>query len=137
MTVGEVVQQAIVHGGAPSGRAAVDRSERALHVECRGVTHDSRRAKQGWIFVALRGLKADGVDFAPSAIAAGAAAVVAEREPQAPSPVPWIVVSDARVALAWMAAEFFGHPSRQMRVVGITGTNGKTTTSYLVSSIFE
>jgi UDP-N-acetylmuramoyl-L-alanyl-D-glutamate--2,6-diaminopimelate ligase len=137
MTVGEVIQQAVVNGGAPSGAADVDRSVRALQIECRGVTHDSRRAGQGWIFVALRGLKADGADFAPSAIAAGAAAVVAEREPRAPSPVPWIVVKDARLALAWMAAAFFGHPSRQMQVVGITGTNGKTTTSYLVASIFE
>jgi UDP-N-acetylmuramoyl-L-alanyl-D-glutamate--2,6-diaminopimelate ligase len=51
--------------------------------------------------------------------------------------VPWIVVKDARLALAWLAAEFFGHPSREMQVVGITGTNGKTTTGYLVSSIFE
>ena len=51
--------------------------------------------------------------------------------------MPWIVVKDARLALAWLAAEFFGHPSREMQVVGITGTNGKTTTGYLVSSIFE
>jgi UDP-N-acetylmuramoyl-L-alanyl-D-glutamate--2,6-diaminopimelate ligase len=137
MTVGELVQQAIDHGGAPSSGADVGRAGRALEVECRGVTHDSRRAGQGWIFVALSGLKADGADFAPSAIASGAAAVMAERAPQTPSPVPWIVVKDARLALAWMAAAFFGHPSHRMRVVGITGTNGKTTTSYLVSSIFE
>ena len=51
--------------------------------------------------------------------------------------VPWVPVSDARLALALLAAEFFGHPSREMRVVGITGTNGKTTTGYLVRAIFE
>ena len=51
--------------------------------------------------------------------------------------MPWIVVSDARLALALLAAEFFGHPSRQMKVVGITGTNGKTTTSYVMQAIFE
>ncbi|MBI2186679.1 MAG: UDP-N-acetylmuramoyl-L-alanyl-D-glutamate--2,6-diaminopimelate ligase [Acidobacteria bacterium] len=112
-------------------------SDRALDVTCRGVTHDSRRVEPGWVFVALRGLKTDGTAFAPQAIAAGAAAVVAERAPDAPSPAPWIVVRDARLALALLASEFFGHPSRTMRVVGITGTNGKTTTSYLVAAIFE
>jgi len=97
----------------------------------------SRRIEPGWLFVALRGRKADGVAFAPQAIAAGAAAIVAEGPPPAPVTVPWVVVADARVALAWLAAEFFGHPSRRMRVVGITGTNGKTTTSYLVGAMFE
>jgi UDP-N-acetylmuramoyl-L-alanyl-D-glutamate--2,6-diaminopimelate ligase len=111
--------------------------EAATAVEARGVAHDSRQAVPGWVFVALRGLKADGVTFAPQAIANGAAAVVAERAPAAPVGVPWIVVSDARLALAILADAFYGHPSRDMRVVGITGTNGKTTTSYLLSAIFE
>jgi UDP-N-acetylmuramoyl-L-alanyl-D-glutamate--2,6-diaminopimelate ligase len=82
-------------------------------------------------------LKSDGIDFALQAVATGAAAVVAERAPSVPVEVPWVVVRDARLALAWLAAEFFGHPSRDMRVVGITGTNGKTTTGYVLSSIFE
>ena len=137
MTVGELVHEAIAHGGSPSGSGDVARWGRALQVECRGVTHDSRRVARGGIFVALRGLKADGADFVPAAVASGAAAIVAEREPPTPVPVPWIVVKDARMALAWMAAAFFGHPSRAMQVVGITGTNGKTTTGYLVSAIFE
>jgi UDP-N-acetylmuramoyl-L-alanyl-D-glutamate--2,6-diaminopimelate ligase len=113
---------------------------RVLDVEAKGVTHDSRQAGQGWVFVALRGLKADGVAFAPQAIVNGAAAVVAEREPDASlqrSETAWVVVRDARVALAYLSAEVQGHPSRQMKVVGITGTNGKTTTSYLLSAIFE
>jgi UDP-N-acetylmuramoyl-L-alanyl-D-glutamate--2,6-diaminopimelate ligase len=107
------------------------------------VTHDSRQAAAGTIFVALRGLKADGAAFAPQAIAGGAAAIVAETprpESGAGSPawdVPWVVVKDARLALALLAAEFHGHPSRAMQVIGITGTNGKTTTAYLVSAIFE
>ena len=112
-------------------------SSRALDVEAKGVTHDSRQAARGWIFVALRGLKTDGAVFAPQAIANGAAAVVADRPPEGNVTVPWIVVSDARLALALLAAEFHGHPSRQMRVIGITGTNGKTTTSYLLTAIFE
>jgi UDP-N-acetylmuramoyl-L-alanyl-D-glutamate--2,6-diaminopimelate ligase len=79
----------------------------------------------------------DGAVFAPQAIAAGAAAVVSEGGAPGSEDVPWIVVSDARLALAYLAAEFHGHPSRQMQVVGITGTNGKTTTAYLVSAILE
>jgi len=104
---------------------------------CTGVTHDSRHVTPGTVFVALRGLKADGASFAPQAMAAGAATIVAERPADGPVSVPWVVVPDARRALAFLAAEFYGHPSRQMRVVGITGTNGKTTTGYLVSAIFE
>jgi len=120
----------------PSERPALPVDPR-LDVPCTGVTHDSRRAAPGSLFVALRGLKADGAAFAPQAIAAGAVAVVAEHAPPAGSEVPWIVVRDARLALALMAAEFFAHPSRQMQVVGITGTNGKTTTGYLINAIFE
>jgi UDP-N-acetylmuramoyl-L-alanyl-D-glutamate--2,6-diaminopimelate ligase len=112
-----------------------DRSR--LATTCTAVTHDSRRVGPGALFVALRGLNANGTAFAPQAIAAGAAAVVAEQAPSTPADVPWVVVSDARLALALLAAEFFGHPSRGMRVVGITGTNGKTTTSYLLNAIFE
>jgi UDP-N-acetylmuramoyl-L-alanyl-D-glutamate--2,6-diaminopimelate ligase len=91
----------------------------------------------GWVFVALKGAHADGTTFAQQAIAAGAAAIVAEGPSPAPSSVPWVVVRDARRALAWLAAEFSGHPSREMKVVGITGTNGKTTTSYLANAVFE
>ena len=151
MTVGELMQ-GFARAVPPDERPRMPGDVRALDVPCRGVTYDSRRVEPGWVFVALRGLRADGADFARQAIEAGAAAVVAESEPDvaggagapdaargtADSPsVPWIVVKDARLALAWLAAEFFGHPSREMRVVGITGTNGKTTTGYLVGSIFE
>jgi UDP-N-acetylmuramoyl-L-alanyl-D-glutamate--2,6-diaminopimelate ligase len=109
----------------------------AADVLCTGVTHDSRQVVPGTVFVGLRGLKADGAAFVPQAIAAGAAAVVTDAPPDGSAPVPWIAVADARLALALLAAEFFGHPSRQMRVVGITGTNGKTTSSYLINAIFE
>jgi UDP-N-acetylmuramoyl-L-alanyl-D-glutamate--2,6-diaminopimelate ligase len=135
MTVRELLQA--LAGGAPPDERIELPASRALDVPCPGVTHDSRRVKPGWVFVALRGFKSDGAAFAPQAIAAGAAAVVAERAPQEPSETPWIVVGNARLALALLAAEFFGHPSRTMRVIGITGTNGKTTTSYLVGAIFE
>jgi UDP-N-acetylmuramoyl-L-alanyl-D-glutamate--2,6-diaminopimelate ligase len=108
-----------------------------LDAVCTGVTHDSQRAARGTVFVALKGLKADGAAFAPQAIAAGAVAVVASAPPGADVSVPWVVVDDARLALALLAAECAGHPSREMQVVGITGTNGKTTTSYLVSAMLD
>jgi UDP-N-acetylmuramoyl-L-alanyl-D-glutamate--2,6-diaminopimelate ligase len=136
MTVGELLQ-AMARDLPPEGRFETASNVQALDLRCTGVTHDSRRAEPGSLFVALRGLKADGTAFAPQAIASGAVAVVAERPPATAPGVPWIVVKDARLALALLANEFYGHPSREMRVVGVTGTNGKTTTSYLLSSIFE
>jgi UDP-N-acetylmuramoyl-L-alanyl-D-glutamate--2,6-diaminopimelate ligase len=108
-----------------------------LQAQCTAVTHDSRRVGSGAIFVALVGLKTNGAVFAPQAIAAGASAIVAESPAPSDAGVPWIVVNDARLALAWLSAEFFGHPSREMSVVGITGTNGKTTTSFLLSAILD
>jgi UDP-N-acetylmuramoyl-L-alanyl-D-glutamate--2,6-diaminopimelate ligase len=136
MTVGDLLR-GFARAVPPDIRPLVAEGAPALAAPCRGVTHDSRLVEPGWVFVALRGVKSDGADFAPAAIASGAAAIVAEREASSPTSVPWIVVKDARLALAWLAAEFFGHPSRAMQVVGITGTNGKTTTSYLVAAIMD
>ena len=136
MTVGELLRT--FAQTLPAGeRRAITGDARALDRPCTGVTHDSRQVTNGAVFVALRGQKADGASFVAQAIGAGASAVVAEQPPAAAADVPWVVVNDARLALALLAAEFFGHPSRQMRVVGITGTNGKTTTSYLASAMFE
>jgi len=101
------------------------------------VTYDSRRVTPGTVFVALRGLKADGAQFAPQAVARGAIAVVAETPPATALQVPWLVVPDARLALAFLADRLYGHPSGDLKVVGITGTNGKTTTAYLLRSIFD
>ena len=112
-------------------------SEASLDRPCTGVTHDSREVVPGMVFVALRGLSADGVSYAGQAVKAGAVAIVAESPSPGDIGVPWIAVANARLALAALADSFFGHPSGQMQVVGITGTNGKTTTSYLVRSIFE
>ena len=75
--------------------------------------------------------------WAAEALANGAAAIVAGSHPDDRTDAPWVVVPDARLALALLAAEYHGHPSRQMQVVGITGTNGKTTTSYLINAIYE
>lgn len=110
---------------------------RAAALDVTGISYDSRSANPGDLFVALKGQHADGTAFAEQAIGRGAAAVVSERDPSSDLGTPWIVVRDARLALAIAADEFYGHPSAAMRVVGITGTNGKTTTAYLLESIFE
>jgi UDP-N-acetylmuramoyl-L-alanyl-D-glutamate--2,6-diaminopimelate ligase len=102
-----------------------------------GVTHDSRTVAAGTVFVAIPGHKTDGAQFAAEAERRGAAAIVA----QAPRPdgltAPWLTVPDARLALSELAAIFHGHPSRALTVVGITGTNGKTTSTYLMASILD
>ena len=104
---------------------------------CPPLRCDSRRAAPGSIFFALRGVNADGARFAPQAIANGAIAVVAESPAPAGVSVPWLQVSNARSAMAEAAAAFYRNPSQELVLVGMTGTNGKTTTSYVLSSIFE
>ena len=101
------------------------------------IAYDSRRVERGHLFVALKGLHADGTSFARQAIDRGALVVVSEQPAPAGTEVPWVVVEDARRALALLADAFHRNPSRDMQVVGITGTNGKTTTAFLVASIFE
>jgi len=100
---------------------------------------DSRSVVPGSLFAAIPGTVVDGHRFVPEAIRAGAVAVVLERRPQAPPPdgVTYLVVPDARRALARLASRFQGEPSAQMAICGITGTNGKTTITYLVESILR
>jgi UDP-N-acetylmuramoyl-L-alanyl-D-glutamate--2,6-diaminopimelate ligase len=105
--------------------------------EVTAIAYDSRHVTPGAIFVALRGVNADGVRFVPQAVANGAIAVVAETAAPPGITVPWIQAASARGALAALAAAFFGNPSEDLALVGITGTNGKTTTSYVLASIFE
>ena len=101
------------------------------------VTHDSRQARAGWLFVAIRGEKTDGNRFVRDVERRGAAGVVSEGERPADFSGGWIRVADARRALALAAAEVHGHPSRELKLVGITGTNGKTTTAYLAAAVVE
>jgi UDP-N-acetylmuramoyl-L-alanyl-D-glutamate--2,6-diaminopimelate ligase len=98
-----------------------------------GVTHDSRLVEPGFAFVAIPGFRRDGTEFVSEALRRGAALVVAER--RLTSDVPAVVVPDSRAALAALARAVFGEPSAQMSVYGVTGTNGKTTTSYALYSI--
>src|SRR5512145_2649983 len=96
------------------------------HVTVTGVAYDSRAVKPGNVFVALKGLHADGTTFVRQAVERGAIAVVSEDPPAEQNRVPWTRVHDARLALAQLAAAFYRHPSAEMQVLGITGTNGKT-----------
>jgi UDP-N-acetylmuramoyl-L-alanyl-D-glutamate--2,6-diaminopimelate ligase len=129
------LRDALRRGGLVSGAIPV-RPEGASR-EVRGIAYDSRTVKPGDVFVALKGHHADGTSFARQAVDRGALAVVSEQAPPAEGQTPWLQVTDARAALAVLATEFYRHPSGDMQVVGITGTNGKTTTAYLVASIFD
>jgi UDP-N-acetylmuramoyl-L-alanyl-D-glutamate--2,6-diaminopimelate ligase len=100
------------------------------------ITCDSRSVEAGTLFVATRGTRSDGHDFIGAAIARGAAAVVAER-PVDTGAVPCVIVGDSAKALAAVASEFYGNPSRDLRLFGVTGTNGKTSTTHLLKSILE
>jgi UDP-N-acetylmuramoyl-L-alanyl-D-glutamate--2,6-diaminopimelate ligase len=112
------------------------RAEAAVGVVT-GIAYDSRTVSPGQVFVALKGQHADGTSFARQAIERGAAAVVSEQAAPPDVHIPWAIVEDARRALPVLATTFHRNPSGEMRVVGITGTNGKTTTAYLIASIFE
>ncbi len=103
----------------------------------RGLSYDSREVCPGDLFVALSGSQSDGHDFIPRALESGAVAVLAERPAASGKPMdcPTVFVPDSRRALAPLAVRFFGQPARELRMVGVTGTNGKTSTACLVESI--
>ncbi len=100
-----------------------------------GVAYDSRQVSRGDLFVAVRGTRQDGGAFIRDAVQRGAQAIVAESEPENGVALPWIRVPDSRRALARLSANFFDHPSRGLNLIGVTGTNGKTTTTLLLEGI--
>ena len=102
-----------------------------------GIAYDSRRVKAGHLFVAIRGARTDGNRYVDQAIKRGAIAVLSEDPRPRDIPPPWIQVKRSRQALAQASANFYGHPSQRVRLVGITGTNGKTSTAYLLESILR
>ncbi len=103
--------------------------------EITGLHHDSRTVGPGGLFFALKGVSADGHAFIPSAVARGAAAVVVGENVSLPSGVTAVKVADSRLAMAEVAASFYGDPTASVPLIGITGTNGKTTTTYLIEGI--
>jgi UDP-N-acetylmuramoyl-L-alanyl-D-glutamate--2,6-diaminopimelate ligase len=100
-----------------------------------GLAYDSRAVRGGELFFCVSGFQRDGHDYAPQALASGAAALVVERA--LGLDVPEVLVDSARAAMAPLAARFYGDPTAQLRVAGITGTNGKTTTAYLLQALLE
>lgn len=103
-----------------------------------GLDYDSRRIQPGWAFLAMRGESTDGNRYIDAAVKNGAVAVVTDSpgEQQRPQ-IGWAVVEHGRKALAQMSSNFYGHPAGQMKITGITGTNGKTTTTFLIESILN
>ncbi len=120
--------------------AAIEARSGDLRVAVSGLHYDSRRIAPGNVFVAMRGETSDGNRFIPDALARGAAAIVSDcatgSAGSQPHPgLPWVRVAHGRRALAVLSANFFGHPADRLRMIGITGTNGKTTTSFLLEGL--
>lgn len=119
------------------GVRAVHAAPEVLGRRVSGAAYDSRKVTRDSLFFAFAGARADGRSFAGDAIARGALAVLSELPPPEGFTAPWIELEHGRQALALIAGRLFGHPDRRLRICGITGTNGKTTTAYLLDSIFR
>ncbi|GJQ57297.1 MAG: UDP-N-acetylmuramoyl-L-alanyl-D-glutamate--2,6-diaminopimelate ligase [Candidatus Scalindua sp. AMX11] len=108
-----------------------------INLEIIGLTHDSRRVKPGYVFVAIAGHKIDGHHFIEKSLEQGAAAIVSEKTFSPNTRIPQIIVRNSRRALSHLSCCFYENPSQKINVIGITGTNGKTTTAFLTKSIIE
>lgn len=104
-------------------------------LEISGVSYDSRKTEKGDMFVAIRGFEADGHKFIPTAVENGAAVILCEEKPSCD--IPYVLVSDSRYGLAIVSRDFFGDPASEMTMIGITGTSGKTSSSYLIKHMLE
>lgn len=105
--------------------------------EIQGLAYSSKEVRPGFLFAAIRGEKRDGFEFIEEALERGAAAVLSDRPRPQGWKGPWVQAIDVREALALAAASFYGHPSMKLKVIGITGTKGKTTLTYLLESILQ
>ncbi len=106
-------------------------------VDISNIQYDSRKAERGTLFVCIQGFKNDGHDFIKNAVEKEAAAILCEKEVACDENVTVVKVKDTRVALAKVAANFYQHPSKSLNLIGVTGTNGKTTTTYLLEAILK
>jgi UDP-N-acetylmuramoyl-L-alanyl-D-glutamate--2,6-diaminopimelate ligase len=115
----------------------VEETQGNLERAVAGLAYDSRQVRPGFVFFAVPGAKSDGHEFIPDALARGAAAVVVERRVAEPGDAASIRVRDVRRTMGHWAARFYEYPGRKLRVAGVTGTNGKTTVTYLLESVFR
>ncbi|RKO67459.1 UDP-N-acetylmuramoyl-L-alanyl-D-glutamate--2,6-diaminopimelate ligase [Desulfofundulus salinus] len=106
-------------------------------VHISGIAYDSRQVQPGFLFVAVEGFTTDGHRYVEQAVSRGAVAVVVQKEIPLPSGIAYVRVPDTRLALALLAARFYGYPSRRLKLIGVTGTNGKTTTTHLLAAIYR
>ena len=109
----------------------------SLNTEITTLVYDSRKVEKGSVFVCISGTVRDAHDFIPDVVEKGAAAVIVEKDVTVPDGVTVVKVADSRLALACMSAAYFDYPSKKLKTIGITGTKGKTTTTYMVKSILE
>jgi UDP-N-acetylmuramoyl-L-alanyl-D-glutamate--2,6-diaminopimelate ligase len=129
MTVAQLV-------AALNGQVAIVEQRGALDRSVTSVTDDSRAVASGSLFVAVKGERADGHHFVAQAVQGGAAAIVAQESVEIGS-LPFVKVADSRKALGLIGSRFYGDPSARLSMIGVTGTNGKTTTTYLCKALLE
>ncbi|MDD3818762.1 MAG: UDP-N-acetylmuramoyl-L-alanyl-D-glutamate--2,6-diaminopimelate ligase, partial [Actinomycetota bacterium] len=108
-----------------------------VDVEIKNISINSKKAEKGSLFVAIEGFKCDGHDFIEEAVSAGASAVVTQKRVNIPSNITQVVVNNTRKALPLLCRNFYRNPTASFKLIGVTGTNGKTTTSYLIDSILR
>ena len=106
-------------------------------IEVRDINNDSRKAGEGSLFFCIKGAVTDGHKYASQVVSAGAKALVVEDPVEVPEDVTVIQVKDSRYAMALISAAYYGYPAEEMKIIGVTGTKGKTTTTYMVKSILE
>ena len=106
-----------------------------LEMEIRDVAYDSRKVQPGGMFVAVTGFATDGNRFIPMAMEKGAAVIVTAKEPE--GEFPYVLVESDRLALAYIGRNFFGNPAASMQMIGVTGTNGKTSSTLLLKHVLE
>lgn len=109
----------------------------SMDVDVKSVINDSRKVEEGSLFFCIKGAVTDGHKYVPDVVEKGAKVLVVQDEVEAPQDVTVIQVDDTRYAMALISAAWFGYPAQEMKVIGITGTKGKTTTTYMVKSILE